>query len=171
MCLNYKSEKGNIYGDRCRFRHVETQEKPSNKSQKGGAKESVAILESTQLGCVSQDSYPRKSVLHEAGKLGWPRQVPNRRQRTREGPEPARMQTPFPGGGTRGEGRARYHVLPWYCLAGVVSTSSETQRREDRAARKGKGLPRGTGTTVLTYACPTASRVSVAVRPGNRQGW
>ena len=38
---------------------------------KGGAKGSVAILkESTQLGCVSEDSYPRKSVLREQGKLG-----------------------------------------------------------------------------------------------------
>ena len=30
-------------------------------------------------------------------------------------------------------------------------TSSETQRRKSRAARKGKWPPRGTGTTVLTY--------------------
>ena len=34
----------------------------------------------------------------------------------------------------------------------------------NRAARKGKWSPRGTGMTVLTYPCPTASRVSVAVR-------
>ena len=43
------------------------------------------------------------------------------------------------------------------------------------AARKGKWSPRGTGTAiVLAYPCPTASRVSVAVRSvrqGNRQGW
>ena len=44
------------------------------------------------------------------------------------------------------------------------NTSSETQRRENRAARKGKWSPRGTGMTVLTYPCPTASRVSVAIR-------
>ena len=30
--------------------------------------------------------------------------------------------------------------------------------------KKGKWPPRGAGTTVLTYPCPTASRVSVAVR-------
>ena len=30
--------------------------------------------------------------------------------------------------------------------------------------KKGKWSPRGSGTTVLTYPCPTASRVSVAVR-------
>ena len=46
-----------------RFRHVEAEEKPSKKSKKGGAKGSVALLkESAQLGCVSQDSYPRKSI-------------------------------------------------------------------------------------------------------------
>ena len=40
-------------------------------SKEGGAKGSVAFLkESTQQGCVSQDSYPRKSILRETGKLG-----------------------------------------------------------------------------------------------------
>ena len=63
MCQNYKSETG------CIFRHVEDEEKPSKKSKKGGAKGSVVIL-NTQLGCVSQDSYPRKSILRERGKLG-----------------------------------------------------------------------------------------------------
>ena len=33
---------------------------------------------------------------------------------------------------------------------GVAKTSSETQRRKSRAARKGKWPPRGAGTTVLT---------------------
>ena len=44
------------------------------------------------------------------------------------------------------------------------NTSGETQRRENRAARKGMRSPRGAGMTVLTYLCPTASRVSVAIR-------
>ena len=56
------------------------------------------------------------------------------------------------------------NILPWYRLVGVAKTSSETQRRKSQAARKGKWSPRGTGTTVLTYPCPTASRVSVVVR-------
>ena len=34
--------------------------------------------------------------------------------------------------------------------------------------KKGKWPPRGTGMTVLTYPCPTASRVSVAVRGSAR---
>ena len=70
MCQNYKSEKGVVYGDRCRFRHVEECVKPNkSRKKKGGAKGSVAILkESRQLGCVSQDSYPRKSILREPGK-------------------------------------------------------------------------------------------------------
>ena len=37
----------------------------------------------------------------------------------------------------------------------MTKTSSESRRRESRAARKGKWSPRGTGTTVLTYPCPS----------------
>ena len=60
MCQNYKSEK-----------EVFSEGKPNKRSKKGGAKGSVAILmESAQLGCVSQDSYPRKSVPSEPGMLG-----------------------------------------------------------------------------------------------------
>ena len=41
------------------------------KSKKGVAKGSDAMLkESILLGCVSRDSYPRKSFLREPGKLG-----------------------------------------------------------------------------------------------------
>ena len=44
----------------------EAEEKPSKKSKKGAAKGSVALLkDSIQLGCVSQDSHPRKSVQRE----------------------------------------------------------------------------------------------------------
>ena len=59
------------FGRTCFFRHVKAEEKPSKKSKKGGAKGSVALLkESTQLGCVSEDSYPRKSIQRAEGKLG-----------------------------------------------------------------------------------------------------
>ena len=45
--------------------------KPNKVSKKGGAKGSAAkVMESFQLGCVSQDSYPRKSILRELGILG-----------------------------------------------------------------------------------------------------
>ena len=37
----------------------------------------------------------------------------------------------------------------------MAKTSSETQRRKSRAARKDKWPPRGTGTTVLTCPCPS----------------
>ena len=41
-----------------------------------GAEGSVALLkESTQLGCVSQDSHPRESMLREEGKFGSKRAV------------------------------------------------------------------------------------------------
>ena len=44
------------------FDMYEAEEEPSQKSNKGGAKGSVATLKgSIQLGCVSQDCYPRKS--------------------------------------------------------------------------------------------------------------
>ena len=65
VCQNYMSETGCIYGDDCYFRHFEAEEKPSKKSKKGGAKGAVALLkESTQLGCVAQDSHPRKGLFY-----------------------------------------------------------------------------------------------------------
>ena len=71
LCLHYKSEKGCVRGDKCYFQHVEVEGKPNKKSKKGGSKGTVAILkEYTRLGCVSQDSYPRKSLLREPGLLG-----------------------------------------------------------------------------------------------------
>ena len=71
VCLNCKSEKVCVHGDKCHFRHVEADGKPYKKSEKGVAKGSVAILkESIQLCCVSPDSYPRKSIPGEPGKLG-----------------------------------------------------------------------------------------------------
>ena len=71
VCPNYKSEKGCIHGDKCHFRHVEADGKPNKKFKKGGAKGPVAILkEFLQLGCASQDSYPRNSILREPGMLG-----------------------------------------------------------------------------------------------------
>ena len=53
VCQDYKSGTGCKYGRTCFFRHVESEEKPSKKSKKGGAKGSVALLkESTPLVCV-----------------------------------------------------------------------------------------------------------------------
>ena len=41
-----------VYGDKCRFRHVEEYVKPNKKSNEGGTKGSVAFLkESAQMGC------------------------------------------------------------------------------------------------------------------------
>ena len=68
---NYKSETGCIYGRSCFFRHFGAEEKPSKKPKKVGAKGSVVLLrESKQLGCASQDSYPRKSMQREERNLG-----------------------------------------------------------------------------------------------------
>ena len=41
VCQNYKSETGCTYGNKCFVRHDETDEKPTKKSKKGGAKGSV----------------------------------------------------------------------------------------------------------------------------------
>ena len=54
---------------KCRFRHAEVDGQPSKTSKKSGVKGSVVLLkESTQLGCVSQDSHPSKSILRK-GKM------------------------------------------------------------------------------------------------------
>ena len=54
-----------------------------------------------------------------------------------------------------GEVKGELTSCPWYGLVGVASTSSGMQRRVDRAARKSEWSPRGTGTTALTYPCPS----------------
>ena len=43
---------------------------PTRSRRKVVRKDQLFFLESTQLGCVSQDSHPRKSVLREPGNLG-----------------------------------------------------------------------------------------------------
>ena len=51
--------------------HVEAQGKPNKKSKSGGAREPVvALKDSTQLGCVSQDSRPRQCTPSELGTTG-----------------------------------------------------------------------------------------------------
>ena len=60
-------------------------------------------------------------------------------------------------------GEGRINALPWYCPVGVAKTSSETQRRKNRAARKGKWSPRGTGNR--------QAPLILELRPGNRQRW
>ena len=75
-CQNYKSGTGCKFRIKCAFRHVEAEETPSKKSTKGGAKRSLALLTaSTHLGCVTQDSSPRKSIQREKGQLGSKRAV------------------------------------------------------------------------------------------------
>ena len=57
--------------ENCRFRHLALEGKPNNKSKKGGAKGSVAMLkELTQMNCISQDLHPKKSMLRKEGQLG-----------------------------------------------------------------------------------------------------
>ena len=80
--------------------------------------------------------------------MGSPRHARNRRRRTRECPEPACVQTPLMLG-WHTQGREGWiNILPWY-LQWVA------QGGKNLAARKGKWSPRGTGTTVLFYPCPS----------------
>ena len=66
--LNHKSESGCKYGEKCDF--LQTEAGGSTKVKKSGGKGSVAWLKETiQLGCVSQDSPQRKSMLRER-KIG-----------------------------------------------------------------------------------------------------
>ena len=87
VCQNYKYESGCKYGNRCYFRHVEADEKPSKNSKKGGAKGSVALLRlSTQLGCVSRDSHSRKSVRDQITPSNSPRVRFTKQKFGRKGP-------------------------------------------------------------------------------------
>ena len=52
----------------------------------------------------------------------------------------------------------------------MAKTSSETQRRKSRAARKGKWPPRGTWTTVLTYPRSAPRGTGKAVENGQNSG-
>ena len=48
------------------------------------------------------------------------------------------------------------NILPWYRPVGVAKKSSETHKEEEPGLpEKSKWPPRGTGTTVLTYPCPS----------------
>ena len=71
VCQNYTSETGCICGNKCFFSTCW-----ARCQRKGGAKGSVALMkESFQLGCVSQDSYQRKSIPCERRKFGSNRTV------------------------------------------------------------------------------------------------
>ena len=68
--LNYKSERKDVY--------MVTNANSNKKSKKGGAKGSVATSkESFQLGCVSQDSCPRRSIPREK-KENWDQNTPSK---------------------------------------------------------------------------------------------
>ena len=72
MCLNYKCESGCRYGEKCRYSHtLRLMGSPVKKVEEKWCEGSVALLnESTQLGCVSQDSHTSKSFPRNARKWG-----------------------------------------------------------------------------------------------------
>ena len=83
MCQNYKFKTGFTLGNKCYFRHVEAEEKPSKKSQKGGANGSVALLqESIQLVWVCLKILIREDVLY-VNLDCWDRNTPSNSPRAR----------------------------------------------------------------------------------------
>ena len=66
------NENRRVHGDKCHFRHVEAEGKPSKKSKKGGAKGSVEILKGVQtIGlCISR--FLSKKVIEN-----WDRNTPS----------------------------------------------------------------------------------------------
>ena len=104
------------------------------------------------FGPCQETSYTAITLNPESSftRLGSPRHVQNRRRRTREGPEPACVQTPFQWGGTcREEGC--FVFLPWCRLVGVAIPPVSREGGRAGLSKKGKWPPRGTGTTVLTH--------------------
>ena len=77
VCQNHNSQNGCKFGETCRVRHAEAEEKPSRRSKKCGAKGSGALLkEPTQLSCVSQEFLSKKNIFY-VNKENW---IKTRRQ-------------------------------------------------------------------------------------------
>ena len=68
--------------------------------------------------------------------VGSPRHVCNIRRRTREGPEPACVRTPYVAGVAHAGGEGRINVLPWFRLVDVAKTSSETHKEGEPGCPK-----------------------------------
>ena len=84
-----------------------------------------------------------------------PRHVQNRRRRTREGPEPACVLPPkCVGWHTQGV-KDELTSCRGYRLVGVAIPPVSREGGRAGLPKKGKWPPRGTGTTVLTYPCPS----------------
>ena len=65
-------------------------------------------------------TWMEKENCRTARGMGSPRHVCNKRRRTREGPEPACVQTPFFLGVAHAGRGGRINVLPWYRPVGVA---------------------------------------------------
>ena len=73
----------------------------------------------------------------------------------REGPDLRLCKHQLNLGGTRRGGKDELTSCRGTVQSAWQKTSSESHRRKNRAARKCKWSPRGTGTTVLTNPCPS----------------
>ena len=70
--LQVWTEKGCVHGKTCFFRHVEAEENPNKRSQKGGAKGPVAILKSLHSWVVYLKIFIRERLFH-ANQGDWDR--------------------------------------------------------------------------------------------------
>ena len=84
-----------------------------------------------------------RSPTTVARGMGSPRHAVNRRRRTRNCPKPACVKTPLSDRVAHARVKGRNNVLSWYRLVGVALPPVS------------QWSPRGTGTTVLTYPCPS----------------
>ena len=147
---------GESHGDREGFQPEET------KDDEGINKDFWAHAEARKEFHLSSSCWTEKFNLRSQGD-GVPKACVKQAAADSWGPNLRVCKHLFSGVAHAGKER-RINVLPWYRLVGVAKTSCKSWRRKNWAARKSKWSPRGTGMTVLTYPCPTASRVSVAVR-------
>ena len=72
-CWFYKSKNGCRFGEKCSYAHRQVDEQPSKRSKKYGDKTAAPMLKNTrQLGCVSQDMEPPKSILRKSTNMQKP---------------------------------------------------------------------------------------------------
>ena len=140
VCQNYRSETGCKCGKFCDFRHVDAEEKkPSKKSKKGSVIGSVGSLKETiQLGCVSQDSYPRTSISRKEEQVESKHAVKfskgtwhQMKIRERKGPSRGIIQK-----------REPHERSP--CAPGFAKRSQDETSEQERCARRAKNTDKAT---------------------------
>ena len=79
VCLNYKSESGCKYGDKCQFRHDEAHGQPSKTSKK----KSVALLEDSYTICLCVSRFSSEKIFSTEEGEYWDQIAPSSFPRAR----------------------------------------------------------------------------------------